>query len=386
MRILTVCVSTNVFGAEISTLRLLEGLARAGHRQLAVTSIWTDGEFNQRLQALGIPEVRLPFGFLSKRLGLRELWWTLQVVMRIPMLWLKWARLTAKFKPDVILFTTWRHVLLTYPLLGRRAAFLIEHSPPTPTRTRKVLYCLFVRRLTGFITVSQHMKTALRQIGVPEAQLHVVANGVCTVGELEYRELSGIHAFDGSAARIGIVGQIAPHKGHLNLLRAIAVLRQRGVAVRLKIYGDGSAEHINELKRTAEELGIVGNCEWCGYKRRPAEIYPTFDISVVPSRFEEPFGMVAAEAASFCRPVVASNRGGLPEVVEDGKTGLLFDPDDPADIAAKLGALILDQDQAAAMGREGSERVLRLFTHERMVAAYEDILSAAVHAKRGAGA
>ena len=65
MRILTVCTSTNVFGAEIITLKMLEGFARAGHEQLAVTSTWTDGEFNRRLTKIAVPERRLPPDGLS---------------------------------------------------------------------------------------------------------------------------------------------------------------------------------------------------------------------------------------------------------------------------------------------------------------------------------
>ncbi|PYK74034.1 MAG: hypothetical protein DME42_05370 [Verrucomicrobia bacterium] len=86
MRILTVCTSTNVFGAEVVTLKMLDGFQRAGHEQLAITSIWTDGEFNRRLALLGVREVRLPFGAFSKRIAFRPLWWTLNTVVRLPWL------------------------------------------------------------------------------------------------------------------------------------------------------------------------------------------------------------------------------------------------------------------------------------------------------------
>src|SRR5437588_5470038 len=149
MRILTVCTSTKVFGAEVITLKLLEGFARAGHEQLAVTSIWTDGDFNRRLANIGVPERRLPFGAFSKLLRLQPMWWTANTVVRLPWLWIGWMWTVGRFKPDVVLFTSSRLALPVYPWLRRQPSFLIEHSYIEATPTRRRMYRLLARKLAG---------------------------------------------------------------------------------------------------------------------------------------------------------------------------------------------------------------------------------------------
>src|SRR5436309_1044783 len=115
MRILTVCSSTKVFGAETVTLRLLEGFAENGHQLLAVTTKWTDGEFSRRLNHLGIRDIRMPIGAFAKPTSLRSITWTMNALIRLPHLWLKWSRTMRQFRPDVILFTSARQAVWLYP-------------------------------------------------------------------------------------------------------------------------------------------------------------------------------------------------------------------------------------------------------------------------------
>ena len=98
----------------------------------------------------------------------------------------------------------------------------------------------------------------------------------------------------------------------------------------------------------------------------------------MPSRFDEPFGLVALEAANHGLPVVAARRGGLPEIVVDGETGFLIDPENPADLAEKLGELASNRERASKMGENGQRRVLREFSEARMVAAYENLFRKAL--------
>src|SRR6266404_1986663 len=178
MRILTVCVSTNVFGAEVITLEMLEGFKRAGHEQLAVTSTWTDGEFNRRLASLGIREIRMPFGAISKRLRLQPIWWTANVIVRLPSLWTRWSRAVRQFRPEIIIFTSLRHPLLVYPCPWHAPSFLIEHSYLEPTPTRHLLYKFLARKIAGFITVSEFMHYHIAKMGAPAEKIFVVKNGV----------------------------------------------------------------------------------------------------------------------------------------------------------------------------------------------------------------
>jgi len=100
------------------------------------------------------------------------------------------------------------------------------------------------------------------------------------------------------------------------------------------------------------------------------EIYQDMDICVIPSLWEEPFGMVATEAMACGKPVVASKAGGLRDSVEDGVTGFHFPPGDAETLAEKINILLDDPSLREKMGRAGRERAERLFDWERIVDFY----------------
>jgi glycosyltransferase involved in cell wall biosynthesis len=107
-----------------------------------------------------------------------------------------------------------------------------------------------------------------------------------------------------------------------------------------------------------------------------AELYAQGDIVVVPSVCEEAFGIVAAEGSAAGRPVIASRIGGLQFTVEGGVTGLLFEPGNAEDLAAKLAMLLADEGLRRRMGEAGRARALRLYAWEQVMGqAYEPVLA-----------
>lgn len=374
MRILTVCTSTNVFGAEVITLKMLEGFKRAGHELLAVTSTWTDGEFNQRLATIEVPEVRLPFGAFSKRLSLRPMWWTANVVVRTPWLWSGWIRIIRSFKPDIIIFTSIRLVMPVYMFLPRAPSFLIEHANLEPTRTRRLIYPLLAKRLSGFIAVSNFTGEHLKKLGAPADKIHVIRNGLFSLAD--HAAITACE-WQGSLAthknlRVGIVGQIAPSKGHETLLEATKLLHERDLPVEVHIFGRGEPSYIRDLSRRVARYRLTEFWRWMGYESDRTVIYRGLGICVMPSS-SEAFGMVAAEAGAYGLPVVASDVGGLREVVEEGVTGFLVRPNDPVALSDKISWLLQNPAAAAAMGASGRARVFKQFTVEKMVRQFEDV-------------
>jgi len=179
------------------------------------------------------------------------------------------------------------------------------------------------------------------------------------------------------APRLAIVGRLIPIKGHDVLLRAVARAQERLPGLRLEIAGDGELEP--ELRATAARLGLDDAVAFLGRVAPVDPVLECAEVVVVPS-FGEGFGMVALEAMERGRPVIASAVGGLPEIVDEGRTGLLVPPGDVEALARAIAELADDPARAASMGEAGRARALAEFSQdrctERIAALYGTALAA----------
>lgn len=168
----------------------------------------------------------------------------------------------------------------------------------------------------------------------------------------------------------GSVARLSQEKGLDVLLRATAQLVERGVPLRVVLAGDGPERA--RLDRLAQQLNISSRVEFRGdvpHDRVPA-VLAELDIFVLPSRAEG-FGVAAVEAQAMELPVVASDVHGLPDVVDDGKSGLLVPAGDVEALAGAIGRLAADAGLRAAMGRAGRALVERRYRWEENAAQME---------------
>jgi glycosyltransferase involved in cell wall biosynthesis len=157
---------------------------------------------------------------------------------------------------------------------------------------------------------------------------------------------------------VGAASRLSPEKGFDALLRAAAVLRARGVPVRVLLAGDGPARAA--LERLTDDLRIREHVEFAGevpHDGVPA-VLQRLDIFAMPSTWEG-FGVSALEASAMELPAVASDIHGIPDVVDDGRTGILVPPADPAALAAAIERLARDAALRRTMGAAGREFVRR---------------------------
>jgi glycosyltransferase involved in cell wall biosynthesis len=173
--------------------------------------------------------------------------------------------------------------------------------------------------------------------------------------------------------RLAMVGRLIPIKGHVHLLEALR--RVADPDLRLELAGDGELR--GELERRVDALGLGEAVTFLGRVPTASSVFERSAIVVVPS-LGEGFGMVALEAMERGRAVVASAVGGLPEIVEDGVTGLLVPPADPAALGDALATLLADPARVAAMGEAGRARALEVFTQERCTSRTEELYDAAL--------
>ena len=171
---------------------------------------------------------------------------------------------------------------------------------------------------------------------------------------------------------IGAVARLSPEKGLDVLLRAAARLIESGTRLRVVLAGDGPQR--GRLTRLAEELGIAEHVDFRGemaHERVPA-LLAELDIFAMPS-LAEGFGVAALEAQAMELPVVASRVHGIPDVVQDGRTGLLTPPRDPEALANTIRRLADDAELRATMGRAGRAFVAERYRWQENAAQMEQL-------------
>ncbi|MGN6695248.1 MAG: glycosyltransferase, partial [Aquihabitans sp.] len=132
------------------------------------------------------------------------------------------------------------------------------------------------------------------------------------------------------------------------------------------------------IRSAIAELGVADQVVFAGSRRDVADLLAISDIAVHSSTEPEPFGRVIVEAMAAGRPVIASDEGGVPEIIDDGVTGVLVRPGDVGALAAAIGGLLDDPEGAAAMGRRAATAANERFSaaaHATQIQAiYDDVL------------
>lgn len=180
---------------------------------------------------------------------------------------------------------------------------------------------------------------------------------------------------DGHGLVIGCVGRLDRVKGHDVLIEALPRLP----GARVEIVGAGPEE--SALRRRAGELGVADRLSLTGWSDRVADRLAEFDIFCHPSRYEG-LGLALLEAMRAGLPCVASAVGGVPELLDHGRCGVLVPPEDPRALAEALAALAADPARRARLAARARDRMLSGFTTERMAAAYRALWAETLRAPR----
>ncbi len=216
----------------------------------------------------------------------------------------------------------------------------------------------------GVVANSHAAARQLEAEGLPPSRVRIIPNGV-SVDRFTPRELSGR-----PVTTILTVANLRAEKAHEVLLAAAAELRPRHPHLRFLIAGDGPRAH--ELRALAGSLGVDAQVTFLGHREDVPALLAAADVFVLPSR-SEAFPNSAIEAMAAGLPLVASRAGGLLDLVDDGRTGLLVPPDDHGALAAALESLMLSPARAAALGAAAREEVSRRYSFDRMVRGFEDL-------------
>ncbi len=234
----------------------------------------------------------------------------------------------------------------------------------------KPLERLAVSRIPNIIASTPYAKDYLNNM--TDSKLYVVPNAIRFESARNVKPLKAIRK-----PSILFVGWLSRNKGVATLLQAIPIIKRRIPNIRVYIAGAGPQEA--EVRKIANKLAVEENTEFLGVIEREGKYsyYISVDICVVPSLVNEGFPTVLLEAMICGKPVVASKVGGIPYIVKDKETGLLFEPGNAEDLADKAITLLQDKELRDRMG-EAAEVRAREFTWdkitERTVEIYREVL------------
>ena len=322
-------------GMEVAAMTLLAALRERGHVACVVTSH----------DALSLPDEDEHDGVAIHRLPLRA-----ALGSRDPMALLESQRrataVRRAFAPDVV------HINLPDPgaAVNLRAAtahpaplvVTVHAAIPIGEGGRDTLFGTLLRAADWVTAPSDAVLRPLRA-GLPglEGRSSVIPNGLSAVAASAEPPVE---------PRVLCIGRLIAEKGIDLAVAAFGSLATRFPQSRLVVAGDGPERE--RLERQARDLGIANRVDFLGWvpPERMSAVVGGASVVLVPSRCQEAFGLVALEAALQGRPAVVARVGGLPEVVLDGETGFVVEPDDVAALARAVVALLDDPHLAARMG------------------------------------
>lgn len=175
---------------------------------------------------------------------------------------------------------------------------------------------------------------------------------------------------------VGVTARLGPEKGHTYLIEAACIVKKNIPNVVFILAGDGSQRE--QLERYVRKMNLAANFKFLGFRKDIIPITHIYDVSVLPSKYESlPYALIEAMACS--KPVIGTRVGGVPEIIENAKTGYVVEPRSPVTLADAITGLLTNQEKARQMGTAGRQRVERLFQQDRMVketlTLYDQLLS-----------
>lgn len=271
--------------------------------------------------------------------------------------------------------STWRKIVYieTARLFGKKVLlhlhgsgyddFYASVSPRLQASIRRAF-----RRADRIVVLSEYWrKFVVDTLGIDAGKVTIIANGVAPLARTGPRPAKAVDA----PVTILFLGEVGERKGVPTLLEAAARPELAGLSWRMIVAGNGDLAF---YEAEAERLGVAGRVTFPGWQDEAAvaRLLGEADLLVLPSKAEnQPISILNAMSAGL--PVVASNVGAIPEMVEDGESGILVRPGDPAALAGALGELVSRPSERQRMGRRGEEIFRARFRLDETIQRFRDL-------------
>lgn len=282
------------------------------------------------------------------------------------------VRLCRRFRPHVLVAHGFsEHLWGRYAGLIAKVPSLVhvEHnSRERYTRWRLAQARWLAKRTAAIVGCSEGVRLRLLEMGFPSDRTIAIPNGI----RLEPFAAADAHPLQQRIPGIVMVSRFARQKDHATLLRAIALLRERGLRPPLLLAGGGKASHRRRAEKLCNELQLNDQVQFLGVCRTVPELLMTHQISVLSTRYEGmPLALVEGMAAGCA--VVGSDAPGVRELIGDGVNGRLATAGDARAMADVLEDLLRNPDRAAQLARAARAAALERHSRELMNGRYESL-------------
>lgn len=360
-RILYVITKANWGGAQRYVFDLATASKEAGHEVLVVSG--AEGELTERLRAASIPVETI--GSMKRDIGLASEISALKELIRI----------VRRYRPDIIHGNSSKAgglAAFAGRIAGVRRIVFTAHGwafnedrPPFQKALIAFFHGATVLLCDRTICVSEALARDMRWLPFGQGRISVIPNGIDAAALVAREEARTALAPDLKAPFwIGTVAELHPTKQLHVLIEAFASIANFYPDVVLVLIGEG--EERARLERLIEDRGLRNRVRLCGHVENAASYLAAFDTFVLPSR-SEGLGYVLLEAGLASLPVIASDVGGIPEIVQHQESGILVPSGNAAALAGALSLVIPNAPLRETLGNALYERVMRIFPKSRMV-------------------
>lgn len=368
IRILVVIGALDLGGAESHLAQVLPRLARDGF-EIAVHTLTGRGALASALEKAGVRVIAPPGSEKGSKSG-----GFAGRASRAARAGLSLARFMRSWKPDIVHFFLPEAYLVGAPIarvvssakrvVSRRSLNDYQVKRPALARLERALHASMQALLGNSAAVTAQLIAE----GAPAPRVHLIRNGIDLARFERPRARAALRAELGTSpdtVAIACVANLIPYKGHADLIDALARM-PRDPPWELWCAGrdDGIGRALAD-----RAAGLGGRVKFLGARDDVPDLLAAADIGVLASH-EEGFPNAVLEAMAARLPVVATRAGGIPEAIDDGKTGLLVPVRDPAALGAALVRLIGDAALRRRMGAEGRARVEAEFALDACAVAY----------------
>jgi len=347
MNTLQILPQLNLGGVETAVFDSVKYLARMGHKTVVVSA---GGELVKDLESLGIIHYQLPVHEKS----------LFTIIKMIP----KLAEIIRKEKIEIIHAHSRVPAWIAY-FASRRAkiAFITTCHGYYKKHLFSQVMGWSKRAIAISNVIARHM---IEDFGVPYERIRLIPSSV----DLEKFKCPSQEKKKSDEFNIGIIGRLTPLKGHLYFIKAMAKVARVIPRIKIWIVGDAPVSreaYKEQIEVLVNRLGLSNCTEFLGSQKDIPTILSHLDVLVLATTVPEAFGRVIVEAQACMVPVVATRVGGVVDIIEDGKTGIMVPPADPDGMAAGIIKILKDETLAGNLARKAYEKVKQEYSAELMV-------------------